>query len=115
MKLYENHPQDSRVTEKDFCPTITARYGTGGGNVPFVMNQESVNHLELVRKLTPIECERLQGFPDDWTKVPFNGKPIEKCPDSHRYRVIGNSWAVPVVHWIGSRIQAQIESYNQTH
>ena len=58
-----------------------------------------------VRRLTPRECERLQGFPDDWTKVPYRGKPAEECPDTPRYRAIGNSMAVPVMRWIGMRIQ----------
>ena len=57
-----------------------------------------------VRRLTPRECERLQGFPDDWTLIPRkNGK---LAADSPRYKAIGNSWAVPVARWIGQRIQA---------
>ena len=58
-----------------------------------------------VRRLTPRECERLQGFPDDWTLVPYRGKPADRCPDTPRYRAIGNSMAVPVMRWIGKRIQ----------
>ena len=58
-----------------------------------------------VRRLTPRECERLQGFPDDWTKVPYRGKPAEECPDTPRYKAIGNSMAVPVMRWIGKRIE----------
>jgi DNA (cytosine-5)-methyltransferase 1 len=54
-----------------------------------------------VRRLTPRECERLQGFPDDWTAVPFRGKPMADGP---RYKMIGNSMAVPVVRWIGRRL-----------
>lgn len=49
-------------------------------------------------------CERLQGFPDDWTKIPYRGKPAEECPDGPRYKAIGNSMAVPVMRWIGERI-----------
>jgi DNA (cytosine-5)-methyltransferase 1 len=56
-----------------------------------------------VRRLTPIECERLQGFPDDWTLVPHRGK---AAADGPRYKAIGNSMAVPVVRWIGERIAA---------
>lgn len=59
----------------------------------------------IVRRLTPKECERLQGFPDDWTKVPFRGKPADECPDTPRYKACGNSMAVPVMRWIGERIQ----------
>ncbi len=58
----------------------------------------------IVRRLTPTECERLQGFPDDWTKVPYRGKPAEECPDGPRYKACGNSMAVPVMRWIGERI-----------
>ena len=54
-----------------------------------------------VRRLTPRECERLQGFPDDYTLVPFHGKPA--C-DGPRYKAIGNSWAVPCARWIGERL-----------
>jgi DNA (cytosine-5)-methyltransferase 1 len=56
-----------------------------------------------VRRLTPRECERLQGFPDDYTLVPYNGKPAK---DSPRYKALGNSMAVPVMRWIGQRIVA---------
>ena len=55
-----------------------------------------------VRRLTPRECERLQGFPDDWTLVPYRGK---TAADGPRYKALGNSFAVPVVRWIGQRIQ----------
>lgn len=58
----------------------------------------------VVRRLTPKECERLQGFPDDWTRIPYRGKPADECPDGPRYKAIGNSFAVPVVRWIGERI-----------
>ena len=57
-----------------------------------------------VRRLTPRECERLQGFPDDWTRIPWRGKPAEECPDGNRYKACGNSMAVPVMRWIGERI-----------
>lgn len=56
-----------------------------------------------VRRLTPRECERLQGFPDDYTLIPHRGKP---AADGPRYKALGNSWAVPVVRWIGERIDA---------
>ena len=56
-----------------------------------------------VRRLTPTECERLQGFPDGFTNVPYRGK--ADAPDTQRYKAIGNSMAVPVMRWIGERIQ----------
>ena len=58
-----------------------------------------------VHRLTPRECCRLQGFPDDYTLIPWRGKPAEECPDGPRYKALGNSMAVPVVRWIGKRIQ----------
>jgi DNA-cytosine methyltransferase len=58
-----------------------------------------------VRRLTPIECERLQGFPDNHTMIPWRKKPAEDCPDGPRYKAMGNSMAVPVMNWIGKRIQ----------
>lgn len=59
-----------------------------------------------VRRLTPIECERLQGFPDNFTQIPWRKKPADQCPDGPRYKALGNSWAVPVARWIGERINA---------
>jgi DNA (cytosine-5)-methyltransferase 1 len=61
-----------------------------------------------VRRLTPVECERLQGFPDGYTAIPWRGKLASECPDGPRYKALGNSWAVPVVRWIGRRINERI-------
>lgn len=67
--------------------------------------QESALHQAgIVRRLTPVEAERLQGFPDGYTDIGWNGK---ATPDSHRYKAMGNSMAVPVMRWIGKRIQAR--------
>ncbi|WP_414157440.1 DNA cytosine methyltransferase [Pseudomonas sp. BNK-15] len=65
---------------------------------------------EGIRRLTPKEFERLQGFSDTYTRIPYRGKPSEECPDGPRYKAIGNSKAVYVVRWIGQRIQQQLES-----
>ena len=201
-KVYENHPADSRVKEMgDVCATVTSRWGTGGGNVPFVqsygipgnwigrkpenggnattpmndlapcltktdrhgvaygftqcdaardigdqvsptlrsggsggypnhavahgfnvnarpdelkLEEEATSSLTCsqkpgvmmdmaVRRLTPVECERLQGFPDEYTNIPWRGK--DESPDGPRYKAMGNSMAVPVMAWIGKRIQ----------
>ena len=59
-----------------------------------------------VRRLTPVECERLQGFPDNWSRISWKSKPEEDCPDGPRYKACGNSMAVPVMRWIGERIAA---------
>ena len=72
-----------------------------GGSAPMVSSCRSGG---AVRRLTPTECERLMGFPDGWTRVPYRGKPAEECPDGPRYKAIGNSMAVPVMRWIGERI-----------
>ena len=70
-------------------PTLRANMGD---------NQTAMAHNMAVRRLTPIECERLQGFPDDYTNIK------DKCPDGPRYKAMGNSMAVPVMRWIGKRI-----------
>lgn len=58
-----------------------------------------------VRRLTPTECERLQGFPDEWTQIPWRGKPASECPDGPRYKALGNSMACNVMRWVGRRIE----------
>ena len=167
--LFEHHMQDSRIKGPlDVSPQLNAKAGTGGGNLPLVMQREPVvafnwqsggdcrlepredqaNTLQrcqtqavafaqnqegelrtseiantvtttgnasargtgkllsgsVVRRLTPTECERLQGFPDNWTRIPYRGKPAEACPDGPRYKALGNSWAVPCARWIFERI-----------
>ena len=79
------------------CISPTLRSETHG-NLPVIMTPY------IIRKLTPVECERLMGFPDNYTRIPFRGKTAENCPDSHRYKAIGNSMAVPVMRWIGKRL-----------
>jgi len=79
------------ASNQDTVPTLTSYMGTGGNNVPLIN----------VRRLTPRECERLQGFPDDYTLVPHRGSLASDAP---RYKALGNSWPVPVVRWIGERI-----------
>ena len=65
-------------------------------------------HAMQVRRLTPVECERLQGFPDNYTNIPWRKKP--EAPDGPRYKALGNSWAVPNVRWIGKRIQEALNA-----
>jgi DNA (cytosine-5)-methyltransferase 1 len=77
----------------DACSTLRANMGD---NQPAVLNDMAV------RRLTPRECERLQGFPDDYTLIPYRGKP---ATDGPRYKALGNSMAVPVMRWLGQRIQ----------
>jgi len=80
-------------------PTIKC---DAGDQSPHVANHPPM----AVRRLTPVECERLQGFPDNWSRIAWKGKPEEDCPDGPRYKACGNSMAVPVMRWIGSRIAA---------
>lgn len=128
--VYENHPSDSRVKEMgETCQTVTSTWGSGGGNIPFVqktyalqgagstsqnangngykeeqsytLNVTDVHGVATnmaVRRLTEVECERLQGFPDNYTNIK------ENCPSGARYKALGNSMAVPVMRWIGERI-----------
>ena len=81
-------------------PTITAA-DSGSNRTPVIHQQMQV------RRLTVTECERLQGFPDGYTAIPWRKKAAEDCPDGPRYKALGNSWAVPVVKWLGSRIETQ--------
>jgi len=85
---------------------VAATMGTRGSS----QNASGPTVLQFmqVRRLTPVECERLQGFPDDYTAIPWRGKPASECPDGPRYKALGNSWAVPCVRWIGWRIAAQV-------
>lgn len=145
-EYYESHPQDSRIKGPcEIANSVVAKYGTGGGNTPIVLEHSSynitfndangtrkdrphggcyINETETsnaittggvgdtrviernqseskVRRLTPLECERLQGFPDNWTLIEYRGKAKNKCPKSPRYKALGNSMAVPVMRFIG--------------
>ena len=80
---------------EEIAPTLTAT------------DHHGVAQGLAVRRLTPVECERLQGMPDNWTRISWKGKPPEECPDAPRYKAIGNSWAVPVIQWIGKRILSE--------
>ncbi len=103
----------------DPCPTLTKAHSHAVAIAPTltasndpsrspqsteVTNQVAAIHSVsmAVRRLTPVECERLQGFPDNYSNIPWRGK--AEAPDGPRYKALGNSWAVPVVRWIGERI-----------
>jgi site-specific DNA-cytosine methylase len=73
----------------------------------------AVAQAMTVRRLTPRECERLQGFPDDWTLIPYRGKPADQCPDGPRYKALGNSMACNCMAWIGERIAAVHSRHDQ--
>ena len=88
------HPTQDPISSVGVTHTMGT--GTTGGAATIAVAQ-----AYAVRRLTPTECERLQGFPDGWTAIPFRGKPASDGP---RYKAIGNSMAVPVMKWIGERI-----------
>ena len=92
--LKENQPtsQGFGIDESGTSYTLTAG------------DRHAVQSDLQVRRLTPTECERLQGFPDNYTQIPYRNKPAESCPDGPRYKAMGNSMAVPVMRWIGERI-----------
>lgn len=87
--------------------------GTGydESGVSYTLTKSDIHGVSVrnsVRRLTPVECERLQGFPDNHTLISWRGKDAADCPDGPRYRAIGNSMAVPVMRWIGERILAAL-------
>lgn len=84
--------------------TLSTGFGGRGVDSDQICNGNCVINFPKVRKLTPIECERLQGFPDNYTLIPWRNKPAEQCHDTPRYMAIGNSMAVPVIRWIGERM-----------
>ena len=104
------HPVVAFTTEQtpkfndDCALTLTKQSPTGGGQIQSVMSAMQV------RRLTPTEAEKLQGFEPGYTAIPWRGKPASECPDGPRYRALGNSWAIPCVSWIGERIARQINS-----
>ena len=125
----ENRPQGSGY-DKEVCFTLTSadrhavalafkeRAGCAGGGKGFLGKEECAFTLStvrdqsvftpksVVRRLTPKEAERLQGFPDDFTKIPYRNKSADDCPNGVRYKALGNSMAVNVMAWIGQRVQA---------
>jgi DNA (cytosine-5)-methyltransferase 1 len=90
--------------------TLDANYYKGCGSANYgereVVAVDNSTDRMAVRRLTPRECERLQGFNDDHTMIPWRNKPANQCPDGPRYKALGNSMAVPCMAWIGKRIDA---------
>lgn len=88
---------------RNICPILKCG-GDGAMVASEVGKVSNGSNPMLVRRLTPLECERLQGFPDGHTLIAWKGKSAEECPDGPRYKAIGNSMAVPVMRWVGRRI-----------
>lgn len=91
--IFHPHYHDGARVQGETINTLTSRMGTGGNNVSGIAT--SIN----VRRLTPVECERLQGFPDGWT---------DEQTDSHRYKQMGNAVTVNVAEWIFNRVSDTI-------
>ena len=94
---YENN---AHTMDQPTGPLLKGSPTGGGRPLPAIATAMQV------RRLTPVECERLQGFPDNYTNIPWRKK--LEAPDGPRYKALGNSWAVPVVAWIGHRIQQEL-------
>jgi len=128
----ENAQYDAKIEESETIPTLVARGPHAVFPVAVDMYNMSINEQTSqtlsssasdinhtggtiqnarVRRLTPVECERLQGFPDNFTNIPYRKK--EESPDGPRYKAMGNSMAVPVMAWIGQRIQEVSDIINQ--
>lgn len=87
-----------------------ASHANAGGQVAVAIDEGEPQMV--VRRLTPVECEKLQGLPVNHTQIAWCGKPLEKCPDGPRYRAIGNGMAAPVLKWVGERIQMMEDLIN---
>ena len=102
VQCYEFNPTDTRVKETDVSPTVLSRWGTGGNQIPLAAS------CGFARRLTTVECARLQGFPDHHTEIPWRGKPAEKCPRAPQYKAYGNSMCVNVIEWLGRGIAEEL-------
>jgi DNA (cytosine-5)-methyltransferase 1 len=96
--IHERLARDSPAEQNGSGISADVAFALDARGIP-----QSVSHASRVRRPTPVECERLQGFPDPYTLIPYRGKP---AADGPRYRALGNSMAVPVMRWIGQRIKA---------
>ena len=96
---YGTHQQDTLHHESGIMSCLPAGRNSNAGHYTKTVTDTQV------RRLTPTECERLQGFPDNFTQIPWRNKAAENCPDGPRYKAMGNSMAVPVMRWIGERIE----------
>ena len=86
-------------------PTITA-----SNLMPKVLHEDFKTEL---RAITNVEAERLQGFPDNYTQIPYKGKPKEECPTSRRYEAVGRSMSINVMEWLGTRIENVHKKYEK--
>lgn len=95
----------NQTSAAEVMHTLKTNAQTGDGG-PTVAYNLDITPAHIVRRLTPRECERLQGFPDDWTRIPYRGKHADECPDSPRYKALGNSFATNCCEYVLRRIVA---------
>ena len=100
--VWENGPDGRSSQGRGLAKQLAHQLGKALPELPPAVAQEQAGMA--VRRLTPKECERLMGFPDDFTAIPGRNKPASECPDGPRYKALGNSMAVSVMSWIGKRI-----------
>ena len=112
LPLVQTFPIDLRNGQRDADKKDSVnRQGIGVGkdgdpaNTLSTVTCHDVAYNSSIRRLTPLECERLMGFPDNWTRIPWGKKEAKDCPDSPRYKACGNSMCVNAMQWIGARIQ----------
>lgn len=106
--LGRNNGQENVLYCREVAQTVTSNYGKQLDNSNPMTEASMLVGGSAVRRLTPVECERLQGMADDYTLIAWRGKPASECPDGPRYKAIGNSKAVTVVRWIGRRLLQQL-------
>ena len=122
-KMLRGTAPPSRQAGEKAATTVTSNLGTGGFNdsdlaltigtkIRYDLDENYTLQNDQVRQITPVECERLMGFPDDYTLVPYRNRMMA---DSARYRMLGNSMAVNVIQWIGNRINMFEKVYNLSH
>jgi len=102
-RIIEEQSAFTEQTYESYAENETGRTLSASGGA-LGHGSETIVVSTKVRRLTPLECERLQGFPDGWTQISWKGKSKEECPTGHRYKALGNSMAVPVMKWIGEGI-----------
>ncbi len=129
LTFFQNYQRRAEIKEADKSLTLQASVGTGGGNTPiycvslpcgtpqikenscFTLLTKStgrdatmlINDISI-RRITPLEAERLQSFPDNWTKIPYKKKTIEECSDNLRFKALGNAITVKVGEYILKRL-----------
>lgn len=108
------YPVNSMITGDGVKENDTHPLGIGGETEPsFTLDVAGVHGVSssgFVRRLTTVECARLQGFPDHHAEIPWKGKPAELCPKGPQYKAYGNAMCVNVIEWLGRVIEGELEN-----